>query len=107
MNPRPTDLRLSPSGDLLISWSDGEQRAYKVSELRAQCPCASCREKRTQPPPPSGTLPVLSLAEAQPLTIRQMNPAGAYAYKIGFSDGHDTGIYTLELLRRLGGRVES
>jgi DUF971 family protein len=31
-----------------------------------------------------------------------MKPVGNYAYTIAFSDGHDTGIYTFELLRELG-----
>jgi DUF971 family protein len=31
-----------------------------------------------------------------------MKPVGNYAYSIDFSDGHDTGIYTLESLRQLG-----
>ena len=31
-----------------------------------------------------------------------MTPVGRYAYSIDFSDGHDTGIYTLESLRELG-----
>jgi DUF971 family protein len=31
-----------------------------------------------------------------------MKPTGNYAYGIEFSDGHDTGIFTLELLRSLG-----
>jgi DUF971 family protein len=47
-------------------------------------------------------LPVLSAAEARPLTISKMEPVGNYAYSIEFSDGHGTGIYTLELLRQLG-----
>jgi DUF971 family protein len=47
-------------------------------------------------------LPVLSLAEAQPLRITAMDPVGRYAYGIHFSDGHNTGIYTLESLRELG-----
>jgi DUF971 family protein len=47
-------------------------------------------------------LTVLSAAETQPLKITQMHPVGRYAYSIHFSDGHDTGIYTLELLRELG-----
>jgi len=33
-----------------------------------------------------------------------MDPVGNYAYRILFSDGHDTGIFTLELLRELGRR---
>jgi DUF971 family protein len=31
-----------------------------------------------------------------------MDPVGNYAYRILFSDGHETGIFTLDLLRRLG-----
>ncbi len=31
-----------------------------------------------------------------------MKPTGRYAYAIDFSDGHDTGIFTLESLRELG-----
>jgi DUF971 family protein len=42
------------------------------------------------------------MAEARPLTILGMRPVGNYAYSISFSDGHDTGIFTLELLRSLG-----
>jgi DUF971 family protein len=30
-----------------------------------------------------------------------MRPVGQYAYSIAFTDGHDTGIYTLEYLREL------
>jgi DUF971 family protein len=41
-------------------------------------------------------------AAAEPVTIRQMTPVGNYAYSIHFSDGHSTGIYTLDLLRSLG-----
>ncbi|MBI1901773.1 MAG: DUF971 domain-containing protein, partial [Planctomycetia bacterium] len=38
----------------------------------------------------------------KPLTIEGMTPVGSYAYSIAFSDGHSTGIYTLESLRQLG-----
>jgi DUF971 family protein len=98
----PTELKLVDPSRLRMAWSDGEVREYSVRELRDQCPCASCREKRTAPPAPSTELPVLSLNETQPLRITAMHPTGRYAYSIHFSDGHDTGIYTLELLRELG-----
>jgi DUF971 family protein len=48
------------------------------------------------------SLNVLSAAEARPLEILGMTPVGHYAYTIAFSDGHDTGIYTFDLLRELG-----
>jgi DUF971 family protein len=102
VNVQPTDLKLADPSRLRIAWSDGHVREYSVRELRERCPCASCREKRTAPPPPATTLPVLKPEETQPLRIAAMHPTGRYAYSIHFSDGHDTGIYTLELLRELG-----
>ena len=36
------------------------------------------------------------------MTIASMRPVGTYAYNIAFSDGHDTGLYTFELLSTLG-----
>ena len=42
------------------------------------------------------------MAEARPLTIASMQPVGNYAYSIAFSDGHDTGIFTLEFLHEHG-----
>lgn len=46
-------------------------------------------------------LPVLAPEELQPIAIAKMAPVGGYAYKITFSDGHDTGIFTFEFLRSL------
>ena len=105
MSTQPTDLTLTAPDCLQIAWSDGEVRQYRVSELRENCPCATCREKRKAPPPPSTSLPVISQAETQPLRIREMQPMGHYAYAIHFSDGHDTGLFTLETLRELGNAV--
>ena len=102
MNVQPTKLELASTSHLRITWSDGQVREYAVSELREKCPCATCREKRSAPPPPVTTLPILSVAEAQPLRIQGMTPVGHYAYSIEFSDGHDTGIFTLESLREMG-----
>lgn len=102
MTLQPTNLRLVEADRLRIAWNDGQTREYTVRELRDKCPCATCRERRTAPEPPSTTLPVLTPAELQPLRITAMQPTGRYAYAIHFSDGHDTGIYTLELLRELG-----
>ena len=106
INVRPTKLELRGDNRLFVQWSDGQKREITVSQLRSACPCATCREKRAKPPEPAGgLLPVLSLAEARPLAIQGMKPVGNYAYSIAFSDGHDTGIFTLEFLRELGSEV--
>ena len=102
MTFQPSKLELATPDRLRITWSGGEIREYTIRELRDKCPCATCREKRNAPPPPVTLLPVLSTAETLPLRITAMKPVGNYAYSIDFSDGHNTGIYTLESLRKLG-----
>ena len=103
INPRPQKLSLNEQGDLVIDWSDQQTRVCTVTELRDNCPCATCREKRKgEHESAVGLLPVLSIEETQPLTIKEMKPVGSYAYGIVFSDGHDSGIYTLEHLFLLG-----
>ena len=101
----PTSItRDGPSG-IVIHWSDDRVCRYAAHELRKRCPCATCREKHAPAettPARSMNLPVLSMAEAQPLSIQGMRPVGNYAYNIAFSDGHDSGIFTFEYLRELG-----
>jgi DUF971 family protein len=102
MDSYPTALKLADDGRLLITWSDQVTKRYRVRELRDACPCATCREKRNAPPADPLALPLLSKVELEPLRIQGMKPVGNYAYTISFSDGHDTGIFTFELLRELG-----
>lgn len=87
-------------GAIEIDWSDGATARYTARLLRDACPCATCREKRTAPQPAT-LLAVLKPEELVPLQITGMKPVGQYAYSIGFTDGHDTGIYTLDYLREL------
>lgn len=85
-----------------IVWSDAVRRVYTPRLLRDACPCANCREQRTSPPQLPALLAVLTAEEVAPLAITAMKPVGQYAYSIEFSDGHSTGIYTLDLLHALG-----
>lgn len=99
--PRPTDLRREGDNAICIQWSDGEMRHYTARELRSACPCAMCKHKAEEQSDPMA-LPVLTPQELKPLTITGMAPQGNYAYLITFSDGHQTGIFSLRLLRELG-----
>ncbi len=98
----PVSLK-SDAHYLSIEWSDGRIDPFAISLLREACPCAPCvvnrreAEKRAAP-----LLPVLSPSEARPLKLAAVQPIGNYAYAIHFSDGHNSGIYTLEYLRHLG-----
>jgi DUF971 family protein len=106
MNAYPTKLELVGGSALRITWSDNQVREYALHELRDACPCATCREKRKSPPPAT-LFPIVTEAQTRPLRITAMKPVGNYAYSIEFSDGHNTGIYTLESLREMGGVVSS
>lgn len=98
----PVELKRTEDDKLLITWSDGLEQLIVPRQLRDSCPCANCRhqEEKLQ----DGGLRVLSPAETLPLSIQGMRPVGNYAYNIQFSDGHTTGIFSFDLLRRLADR---
>lgn len=110
MTVRPDRLALD-GDDILIDWNDGRRDRIAVQTLRDRCPCATCLAAASETPqsgsdsPPQSAaseLPILSLAEAAPLRLVKLEPIGHYAYGLAFSDGHSSGIYTLEHLRQLG-----
>ncbi len=94
----PTALRKDGPDRLVIEWGDGHRGVYTWRHLRENCPCASCREEKSQPANP---LRVLKPGELLPPAPTAMPAVGRYAYKIVWNDGHETGIYTLEYLRSL------
>ncbi len=102
----PVSIVRQGESAIVIAWSDGMETPWTAIQLRDQCPCATCREKkrgeqkkREEKGKPPSALPVLTDAEARPLRIESMNPVGAYAYNITFSDGHSSGIFSMALLR--------
>jgi DUF971 family protein len=97
---RPVTVQREGDG-LRIDWNDGSSTSATFRHLRMNCPCAGCQEERAKPPDPFKVLKPNEVA-AGPPTPTAMQPVGHYAYQITWNDGHDTGIYTLETLRRLG-----
>jgi DUF971 family protein len=95
--PSPTALRRE--GEFLVlEWSDGRTGRITWKKLREACPCAGCKEERDKPADP---FRLLKPEELVPLAPVSMPRVGRYAYKIVWSDGHDSGIFTLEHLRQL------
>lgn len=82
---------------LKIDWANGETRILPARDLRIACPCAACRDEVT------GAL--LLNADTVPLSVSPTRiwSVGNYAIGIAFSDGHGSGIYTYEALRRMQG----
>ena len=105
MSIRPSDLKLVDGNQLRITWDDQVVQDFPIRSLRENCPCASCREKRQGESTDINLLPVLQANDLIPLALTALKPMGNYAYAIEFSDGHDTGIYTLEFLRELGAHL--
>lgn len=93
----PESIELGEKGELVIAWSGGPTVSIPAFQLRDRCPCAHCIEE--------GTGRKLLDATTIPADIRalQVSGVGNYALKIQWSDGHDTGIYTWETLRRISG----
>lgn len=80
---------------LLLAWHDGLERQVAYLRLRGECMCARCVDEITGQR-------ILDVEGIDPeIAIVGMELVGNYALKIRWSDGHDTGLYTWEHLRRL------
>jgi DUF971 family protein len=97
---RPVALKREGDG-LSIQWNDGATTTVSWRVLRKSCPCATCMDERAKPTDPFRVLTAAEVAAGAPAPVA-MAPVGYYAYQIRWNDGHDTGIYPLELLRSLG-----
>lgn len=87
---------------VMIRWNDGASHRIAWKTLRDRCPCATCRQQRTEPPAVAPLFNIIKPEETVPVRATAMTPVGNYAYQIDFSDGHKTGIFSLELLREIG-----
>jgi DUF971 family protein len=92
----PESLELTDGDSVLrIVWDDGHTSRLRLDALRAACSCAVCKGHH-----PSQSLN-LKAEQFADIRITDIAPVGRYAYHIVWSDGHDTGIYTLQSLREM------
>lgn len=91
----PTEIRQHDSRTLAITWADGGLSLIDVRALRLACGCAVCIDEWTGKPL---LAPERVAADIAPVGIK---PVGRYAIQIEWSDGHDTGIYPFDRLRKL------
>jgi DUF971 family protein len=93
--------RFEVVGDFLaIAWPDGQESVIELKVLRENCPCARCAgETDLTGHVHKGPSAPLRPESFQVLTFERV---GNYAVAPRWADGHDTGIYTFEALRRLG-----
>jgi DUF971 family protein len=87
-----------------IDWKDGHRSSWTFRWLRDACPCATCVEEREkegrEPGTPKAAPATLLPMYQDPPRPNTVTPTGRYAIAFGWNDGHTSGIYSWEFLRR-------
>jgi DUF971 family protein len=95
---RPLDIQ-HIGGELAIRWDDGGEDFIPLEKLRRACPCAGCK----------GEVDILGNLYKNPekpfaansFGLVKIFTVGGYAIQPVWADGHNTGIFSFEYLRRL------
>jgi DUF971 family protein len=96
MSDAPTNIRALQAEQVLeLTWDEAKVDRLPYHYLRAECPCASCRDEWTG----ERTLDPKSIRPD--LKLDGMEQIGNYAVRLGWNDGHSSGLYTWETLQRL------
>jgi len=84
--------------ELALAWSDGKESYIPLEKLRRSCPCATCGGE----PDVLGHVqrPLVSYSPYS-FELRSFRFVGGYALQPTWNDGHDTGLYSFPLLRKL------
>jgi len=99
MNKGPKDIQLI-GNELCILWHDGGEDYLGAEYLRAKSPSAeNIGEKDILGNQYGGDGP----KEFTGVTIEGWEYVGNYAIRITFSDGHSTGIYSWDYLKKIAG----
>jgi DUF971 family protein len=84
--------------ELAIQWNDNAESYLNLEVLRRACPCAAC----------GGESDVLRnivrpnvTYTAESFQLDRFHLVGGYALQFRWADGHSTGIYSFDYLRKL------
>lgn len=85
--------------ELALKWEDGREDFISLEALRRACPCAGCK----------GEMDILGNVYKNPekpyavnaFDLVRIKSVGGYAVAFVWADGHDSGIYSFDYLRRL------
>ncbi len=97
--PQPTEIKLHQKSRILeIAFSDGKTFQLPCEFLRVYSPSAEVR----------GHGPGQEVLQAgkKNVNITKIEPVGSYAIQLTFSDSHDTGLYSWDLLYDYGMRQD-
>lgn len=93
--PRPTEIKLHQKSRMLdVSFADGKIFQFSCEFLRVHSPSAEV----------SGHGPGQEVLQTgkKLVNIRNIEPVGNYAIQLNFTDGHNTGLYSWDLLYNYG-----
>jgi ATP-binding protein involved in chromosome partitioning len=94
---KPIVTSIEPNSQLKsfkLIWSDGKNSLVSFKDLRFLCPCANCVDENT------GHRKIEKSQIGDNVVPSRVSTVGNYAISIHFSDGHNTGIYSYDYLRR-------
>ncbi len=95
----PQEIRLSRSrNNVFVKFDNGYETTLSAELLRVESPSAEVQGHGVgQKTTPTGKAKV---------TISALEPVGNYAIRITFSDGHDTGLFSWDILYDYGQRQQ-
>ena len=96
---RPLDLQ-QIGGEIAIRWDDGSEQFISLETLRRACPCAGCK----------GEVDILGQLHkgrevglsAHSFRLQGLKSVGTYAIQPIWGDGHSTGLFSFDYLKRIG-----
>jgi DUF971 family protein len=97
---RPVDLQ-QIGNELAVKWDDGGENFISLEKLRRCCPCAGCK----------GEVDIMGNVYKNPdkaltphaFELVRIVGVGDYAVQPVWADGHSTGIYYFDYLKRVAG----
>ena len=97
---RPLDIQ-QIGAELAVKWADGTESFIGLEKLRRHCPCAGCK----------GEVDILGNVYRGPdrplkteeFALVRVVPVGGYAIQPVWADGHASGIYSFDYLKRIAG----
>ena len=93
--PIPKEIGRANEHDVKVIWKDGHESVYPARALRLNCPCAGCVDEMT------GQMRLIASSVPQDVRPLKIDLVGRYAMSVHWSDGHQTGIYAFDRLRRM------
>jgi DUF971 family protein len=100
---RPADIQ-QVGGELAVKWDDGSECFIRLEALRRACPCAGCK----------GEVDIMGKVYRNPdqplgpeaFELRRIANVGGYAIQPIWGDGHASGLYSFDYLKRVADAIQ-